>query len=98
MAEADLIRIGRELRNPVTGSTLVLAADGRVNQRTGSPGLLQSALMLREFDREFRVPSPPRSVQRLLFGLLAGVASRRGLRATHLPAAFRGEPTDKQES
>ena len=96
-------RVRWEVRPPLRTAELIatgfgLAADGRVNQRTGSPGLLQSALMLREFDREFRVPSPPRPVQRLLFGALAGVARRRGLRPSYVPAAFRGEPTDRQVS
>ncbi len=87
-------RVRWEVRPPLRTAELLatgfgLAEDGLANPKSGSPRLLQSVLMLREFDEVFRVPSPPRPVQRVLFGPLAAVARRRGLRPTYVPAAFR---------
>ena len=59
-----------------------LAADGRTDQR-GRPGLLQGALIAREFDDVRRLVRPPRPVQRLVFGALAPIARLRGLRGHH---------------
>lgn len=55
-----------------------LAADGRTDD-TGRPGLLQAALLAREFDDTIRFTSPPLLVQRTLFAALAPLARLRGL-------------------
>jgi len=55
-----------------------LAADGRTDA-TGRPGLLQAALLAREFDDTIRFTSPPRVIQRTLFAALAPIARLRGL-------------------
>jgi quercetin dioxygenase-like cupin family protein len=57
----------------------------------GAPGLLQSSLLLAEFDREYRLPKPPRWVQRLLFGALRPLARLVGLRAVYAPQPERQE-------
>jgi mannose-6-phosphate isomerase-like protein (cupin superfamily) len=59
-----------------------LARDGRTD-RTGRPGLLQAALLAREFDDTIRFTSPPRAVQRPLFAALAPLARLRGLRGNY---------------
>jgi mannose-6-phosphate isomerase-like protein (cupin superfamily) len=59
-----------------------LAADGRTNT-TGRPGLLQAALLAREFDDTIRFTTPPRAIQRSLFALLAPLARLRGLRGSY---------------
>lgn len=55
-----------------------LARDGRTDA-SGRPGLLQAALLAREFDDTIRFTSPPRVVQRTLFAALAPLARLRGL-------------------
>jgi glyoxylate utilization-related uncharacterized protein len=67
-------------------TTFGLARDGRVNPRTGVPGLLQMALTLREFDAEFRLVKPPRPLQLVLFSILGAVGRLRGLRPTYAGA------------
>lgn len=59
-----------------------LAADGRTDA-TGRPGLLQAALLAREFDDTIRFTTPPRAIQRSLFALLAPLARLRGLRGSY---------------
>ncbi len=59
-----------------------LAADGRTDD-TGRPGLLQAALLAREFDDTIRFTSPPRSIQRALFAALAPLARLRGLQGSY---------------
>lgn len=59
-----------------------LATDGHTD-RSGRPGLLQAALLAREFDDTIRFTTPPRPVQRLLFAALAPVARLRGLRGSY---------------
>jgi quercetin dioxygenase-like cupin family protein len=56
-----------------------LARDGKVNAR-GLPNLLQTAVMLRAYDDEFRLATPPRTVQQLVFGLLSAIARPLGYR------------------
>ena len=57
-----------------------LANDGKANSK-GVPRLLPLALFAREFRREGEFVSPPRVVQRLLFGALAPLARARGYKA-----------------
>jgi quercetin dioxygenase-like cupin family protein len=59
-----------------------LAADGRTD-RAGRPGLLQAALLAREFDDTIRFTSPPRALQKPLFAALAPLARLRGLRGSY---------------
>lgn len=59
-----------------------LARDGKTNAK-GRPGLLQAALFAREFDDTIRFTSPPRPVQKALFGVLAPVARLVGYRAAY---------------
>jgi quercetin dioxygenase-like cupin family protein len=57
-----------------------LANDGKTNA-CGVPRLLPLALFTREFRREGEFISPPRIVQRVLFGALAPLARARGYKA-----------------
>ncbi len=59
-----------------------LAADGRTDP-AGRPSLLQASLLAKEFDDTIRFTRPPRVVQKLLFGALAPIARRRGLRGSY---------------
>ena len=59
-----------------------LARDGKTNAK-GMPNLLQLALIAREFDDVLQFTTPPRWVQRLLFGLLAPIARARGYRGSY---------------
>lgn len=59
-----------------------LANDGKTDSR-GVPRLLPLALFAREFRREGEFISPPRIVQRILFGALAPLARARGYRAVN---------------
>lgn len=59
-----------------------LARDGKTDAK-GRPNLLQAALFFREFDDVIRFVEPPRPAQKVLFGLLAPVASLLGYRAIH---------------
>ena len=47
-----------------------LAKDGKVNDK-GVPNLLRVALIAVEYEQEYRLSSPPRPVERVLFGTLA---------------------------
>lgn len=69
-----------------------LAADGKTDAH-GKPGLLQTALTLREFRREFVLCAPPPWVQRLLFPPLALLARALGLR----PEYRRRAPVQAKE-
>ena len=59
-----------------------LAADDRTDD-TGRPGLLQAALLAREFDDTIQFTSPPRIIQQTLFAALAPFARLRGLRGSY---------------
>lgn len=59
-----------------------LARDGRTDA-AGRPGLLQAAVLAREFDDTIRFTSPPRAVQRPVFAALAPLARLRGLRGSY---------------
>lgn len=70
-------------------NTFGLAQDGRVDER-GMPGLLQLAVFAREFDDVIRFTSPPRWVQRVLFGALAPAARLFGYRGSDPEYLTRG--------
>jgi quercetin dioxygenase-like cupin family protein len=59
-----------------------LAQDGKTD-RTGKPGMLQIALMAREFDDVIRYDKGPRAVQQILFLLLTPMAKAKGLRGSY---------------
>jgi mannose-6-phosphate isomerase-like protein (cupin superfamily) len=59
-----------------------LREDGKVG-RSGNPSLLQIAVMMREYAREFRLVSPPPTVQTVLFALLAFIGSLLGYKARY---------------
>jgi quercetin dioxygenase-like cupin family protein len=56
-----------------------LANDGKVGPN-GMPPLLQTALLARHFSAVFRLASPPRPIQRVLFSVLSPVAYLAGYR------------------
>ncbi len=59
-----------------------LAKDGKVNDK-GVPNLLRVALIAQEYEQEYRLTSPPRIVQRVLFGSLAPVGKLLGYPARY---------------
>ena len=67
-----------------------LAKDGKVNDK-GVPNLLRVALIAREYEDEFRLASPPWTVQRLLFGSLAPIGRLLGYQARY-PYSQHGVP------
>jgi mannose-6-phosphate isomerase-like protein (cupin superfamily) len=66
----------------LTRNLFFLAADDKTDH-TGRPGLLQTALLAREFDDTMRLASPPHAVQRILFAALAPLARWRGYRGSY---------------
>ena len=62
------------------GTLFGLANDGKVDKK-GRPTPLQAALILREFSDIVVFTSPPPAVQRVLFGLLAPIATALGYKA-----------------
>lgn len=61
-----------------------LARDGKTNA-SGTPNLLQLAVILRAYRNEFAVSSPPRIVQGVLFPLLASIGRLLGHSAVYPP-------------
>ena len=59
-----------------------LAREGHVNAK-GMPNPLQLALTAQEFSDVIVFRKPPRGVQRVVFGALAPIATRRGYRPTY---------------
>jgi hypothetical protein len=59
-----------------------LAREGHVNAK-GMPSPLQLALTAQEFSDVIVFRKPPPRVQRILFGALTPIATRRGYRATY---------------
>jgi quercetin dioxygenase-like cupin family protein len=59
-----------------------LAQNGKTNSK-GMPNLLQAAIFAREFSDVLYFTRPPLWVQRLLFGVLAGVARALGYRGSY---------------
>jgi quercetin dioxygenase-like cupin family protein len=59
-----------------------LAQDGKTD-KTGKPGMLQIALMAREFDDVVRYDMGPRLVQQILFLVLTPIAKLRGLKGSY---------------
>jgi mannose-6-phosphate isomerase-like protein (cupin superfamily) len=59
-----------------------LAIEGRTNAK-GMPSLLQLAVIGEEFADTIQFTRPPIRIQRVLFGILAPIGRRRGLRAVY---------------
>lgn len=59
-----------------------LEADG-LTFDDGTPPLLHLAVILREYDKEFRASSPPYWVQRILFSIMAPIGKLKGYRAKY---------------
>ena len=64
------------------GNAYGLARDGKTDAK-GQLHLLQAALFAREFDDVIRFTSPPRPVQKALFGALAPIARFLGYRGSY---------------
>jgi quercetin dioxygenase-like cupin family protein len=58
-----------------------MAAAGHTDARGAPRPLLRLAVFAKEFQREIQLVSPPRSLQRVLFSVLAPVGRARGYRA-----------------
>lgn len=73
-----------------------LAHDGKTNEK-GVPNLLQTAVLMTEYADEFRLVSPPRYVQKMVFGALAPIGRLLGYRADYpYPhTTERGRQADK---
>jgi mannose-6-phosphate isomerase-like protein (cupin superfamily) len=65
-----------------------LARDGKTD-RNGKPGLLQAAVLMREYSDELHLASPPLPVQKVMFGILAPIGRLLGYKA-HYPQ-YSGE-------
>jgi mannose-6-phosphate isomerase-like protein (cupin superfamily) len=59
-----------------------LAKDGKTNDK-GVPNLLQAAMIAQHYAQEYRLVSPPRLVQKVLFGSLAEVGRLLGYEAQY---------------
>lgn len=59
-----------------------LAQDGKTN-RAGLPNLLQLAVIMQQYRREFRPVKPPLIVQKIIFTLLAPLGRLCDYRATY---------------
>ncbi len=59
-----------------------LARDGKINPK-GVPNLLRVAVLMREYQDEFRLAQPPFAIQKPLFGLLAPIGNLLGYRGRY---------------
>lgn len=72
-----------------------LARDGKTNAK-GMPNLFQAAVFVREFEDVLYFTKPPRSVQKILFGVLAPIAKLLGYRGSY-PKYIEREPDERVE-
>jgi hypothetical protein len=72
-----------------------LAQDGKTDAK-GKPGLLQASLFAREFEDVLRFTKPTRTVQKVLFGVLAPIARLLGYRGSYPEYLMRG-PSERVE-
>ena len=94
------VRFMTEVRPALSFETLLetmfgLAADGKTNAK-GMPNPLQAAIFAREFSDVLYFTRPPLWVQRLLFGVLAGLARVLGYRGSYPEYMERG-PSERVE-
>jgi quercetin dioxygenase-like cupin family protein len=73
-----------------------LARDGKTNPN-GMPSLFQAALFAREFEDVLYFTSPPRAVQKVLFGVLAPIARALGYRGRY-PRYGGSGSSDEEEA
>jgi hypothetical protein len=66
-----------------------LARDGKTDAK-GMPNILQLAVFAREFEDVVYFTNPPRSVQKILFGVLAPIARLLGYRGSYAKYIERG--------
>jgi hypothetical protein len=59
-----------------------LGRDGKTDQE-GSPTLLQGAVMLKEFEDEYRLARPPLPVQKVVLAVLAPIGRLLGYKARY---------------
>lgn len=59
-----------------------LANEGKTNAK-GMPNILQLAMLAREFDDVIRFTTPPRFLQRAMFGILATIARELGYQGSY---------------
>jgi mannose-6-phosphate isomerase-like protein (cupin superfamily) len=73
-----------------------MAAAGETDQQGAPRPLLRLAVVAKEFEREFQFVSPPRWLQKGLFGVLAPLGRARGYRAIdpHYLKLARRPPSD----
>jgi hypothetical protein len=72
-----------------------LAQDGKTNAK-GMPNLLQLALLAREFEDVLYFTKPPRALQKILFAILAPIASLLGYKGSY-PEYLRRGPAQRVE-
>jgi quercetin dioxygenase-like cupin family protein len=72
-----------------------LAQDGKTNAK-GMPNLLQLALLAREFEDVLYFTKPPRALQKILFAILAPIASLLGYKGSY-PESLRRGPAQRVE-
>ena len=72
----------RERFDAMFATIFGLANDGRTDAK-GMPGLLQLALLAREFRDVIVFTRPPRAIQGPLFGALGAIGSARGLKGVY---------------
>ena len=78
-----LVEYRPALRTEVLFETLFgLGRDGKTNEE-GSPGLLQGAVMLEEYEDEYRLARPSLPVQKALVAFLAPIGKLLGHRARY---------------
>lgn len=67
-----------------------LAQDGKVNEKTHMPNMLQLAVTFSKYDDAFVPTSPPRAVQKALFAVLAPIGRLLGYRARSIRTRMPG--------
>jgi mannose-6-phosphate isomerase-like protein (cupin superfamily) len=78
-----LVESRPELRMENLFETLfALGREGKTDER-GSPNLLQGAVMLKEYEDEYRLTRPPPPVQRMLLAVLAPLGKLLGYRVRY---------------
>ena len=66
-----------------------LARDGKTNTK-GVPNLLHAAVLMREYQDEFRLTQPPFAIQKVFIGMLAPIGTLFGYKGRYL--VYSGPP------
>ena len=72
-----------------------LAQDGKINAK-GMPNLLQASLFAKEFEDVLYFTKPPRTIQKILFAILAPIARLLGYRGSY-PEYLERQPSEVVE-